>query len=49
MILRRRCNGAKYDAEASGYTFSVSVGERSLLAEGERKRELDGREVLMLT
>ena len=38
MILRRRCNGAKYDAEASGCTFSTSVGERSLWEEGKAVR-----------
>ena len=38
MILRRRCNGAKYDAEASDHAFSVVVGERSLREEGKAVR-----------
>ena len=38
MILRRRCNGAKYDAEASDHAFSVVVGERSLREEGQAVR-----------
>ena len=49
MILRRKCNGAKHVTEALDVPYGIVVGERSLLAEGERKRELDGREVLMLT
>ncbi len=38
MILRRRCNGAKYDAEASDPYYVRVVGERSLREEGKAVR-----------
>ena len=38
MILRRRCNGAKYDAEASDPHYVRVEGERSLREEGKAVR-----------
>ena len=41
MILRRKCNGAKYGAEASDLPLRQLVGERSQRAEAAVKTVVD--------